>query len=482
MFGKSKARVVKSTQEQAVAAWIDYLNQVRVFEMLSALNRQDGNLQSALAELDKIKQFIANPEAILGSSFTKHGEIAEHMQVHISNARGLIKGLAAQYTFDGVGRTAPEDYLFNGQMVQSKFYNGTKRTLEAVRCHLEKYPYFVQKGGFYEIPKEQYAEINRVLELKETNISALSKSDFSLLQKMEEFQKVTGLNFKENVRPAVVDYPSAQLGASEATIQKEVEAIQKQDRKQRSEIFNDGKPTIKEGAKATAVGALFEGGVGFCMAVVQRRRTGKQFSDFTEEDWKEILNQTGTETLKGGVRGAAVYAMNNFTVTPANLASAYVTAAFGVAAQAESFRNGTVSKEDFVVNCEAVVLDASVSVIAATLGQAVIPIPVLGALLGNVVGELVYGLCQQYADENEQKLIRAYQKKAAEWKQQSDEQLEELKKQMHREMKHFSSLEEMAFGKSYNKAFSASGELARTLRVEEKEILKSGKEIGNYFG
>ena len=95
-------RTIKSTQEQAVASWITYLNQVRLNELVEKLNQQDINLEEALKELDEIKKFLGNPEHILGSPLTKHGEIAEHMQVNFANARRAIQGLSKNHTFDGV--------------------------------------------------------------------------------------------------------------------------------------------------------------------------------------------------------------------------------------------------------------------------------------------------------------------------------------------------------------------------------------------
>lgn len=49
-------RAVKSTQEQAVASWITYLNQIRLDELIAELDRQDINFEEALAELEKIKK------------------------------------------------------------------------------------------------------------------------------------------------------------------------------------------------------------------------------------------------------------------------------------------------------------------------------------------------------------------------------------------------------------------------------------------
>lgn len=47
------AQIVKSTQEQGFAAWVDYLNQLRLNELLAKLAAQGINLEQALAELQK---------------------------------------------------------------------------------------------------------------------------------------------------------------------------------------------------------------------------------------------------------------------------------------------------------------------------------------------------------------------------------------------------------------------------------------------
>ena len=53
------AQIVKSTQEQGVAAWVDYLNQLRLNELLAKLTSQNMTLEQALAELQKMKVNIA---------------------------------------------------------------------------------------------------------------------------------------------------------------------------------------------------------------------------------------------------------------------------------------------------------------------------------------------------------------------------------------------------------------------------------------
>lgn len=107
MDTNTKERTLKSTQEQAAAAGVHWLNEELQRKVDTMLAVQDANLENALAEMQELKKFVSDPEHILGTVQTKHGEVAEHMQVNISNARNYIHGLAAEYTFEGVGRTAP---------------------------------------------------------------------------------------------------------------------------------------------------------------------------------------------------------------------------------------------------------------------------------------------------------------------------------------------------------------------------------------
>lgn len=476
-------RTVRSTQEQAVASWITYLNQCRLDELIEKLNQQDRNLEDALRELGELKAFIADPEHILGSALSKHGEIAEHMQVNISNARSAIEGLAKEYTFDGVGRTAPEDYLKAGQQIQSKFYNGLKQTLfnhHGLADHMQMYPDFVLNGGSYDIPKDQYEEMLRILDTFKKQPSQLSTSDYMLAKKIDEFLNENGLELGKDIKPAVVDYKQVQMNVADDTVNAEEKSIKETDEKKRTEAYENSKPTLKEGAKAAGVSAAIEGGVAFCMSIAGKRKE-KKFSEFTAEDWKDIGLDTGKGTVKGGVRGGAIYVLSNFTATPANVASAYVTAAFGVAAQARALEKGEVSKEDFVINCETVCLDVTVSAIASLAGQVIIPIPVLGAVIGNVVGEFAYELCKKQGVAYSKDIIDNYNADMQALEQELALKYMQVIMEIKEQLRRFADLEALAFDEDVNKAFSGSINLAEELGVDNTKILRDMNDINNFF-
>lgn len=479
--------IIKSTQEQAVAAWIDHLNQLRLNELLKKLTSQDINLEQALAEIQKIRDFIGDPAHILGSATTKHGEIAENAQVYISNARRLIEGLSKEYSFEGVARTAPEDYLKNGQQIQSKFLNGIKATLNGngnangIRQHIEKYPWFVKDGGSYDIPKDQYDEITRVLQLRKNSPTLLTKGDRSLLKAIDSFEKETGLRISKDVRPAVVKYKDVQQGTIGQTVAKEERSIQTKDQQLRKEAYEASQPTLAEGLHATEVSAAIEGSISFVLAVTEKIKAGKSLSEFTAEDWKEVGINTGVGTIKGGIRGGSVYALTNFTPTPAPIASALVTAVFGMIGQAAQLEQGNIDAEEFIVGTQAVCLEAGVSAVSSLLGQVAIPIPVLGAIIGNATGMIAYSIAKDYLGEAEQVAISGYVTRMDKLNVQLEEQYQRLLAHLKVEFEQFKSLLGFAFDLDVNVAFLGSIALADKVGVPGENTLRTADDVTRYF-
>lgn len=479
-------RVAKSTQEQAVASWVTHLNQMRLDTLIDRLDRQDINLEEALSELAELKAFIGDPTHILGRESTKHGEIAEHMQVNISNARRAIQGLSKEYTFEGVGRTAPEDYLKNGQQIQSKFYNGLKQTLfnhHGLEEHLETYPEFVKNGGAYDIPKDQYEDLVNLLDKYHSNPHALERADgssYSFAKRIDEFIKKNNLEVGKDIKPAVSRYDEVQLGVVNDTVDREKTSVIEEDERRRWDAYKASEPTIREGVKTAGASAVIEGGVAFCISVSKKRKV-KRFSDFTSDDWKEIGADTGKGFIEGGIRGGVIYTLTNFTATPANIASAYVTAAFGVAQQLRLLDAGQISEEDFLINCETVCLDVSISAIASLAGQLVIPVPVLGAVIGNVAGEFIYELCKKEGSRKSQQIVIGYHQEMEQLNQQLDIQLLNVILEVQNSLKKFDDLEKLAFDVNINIAFNGSVKLAEEVGVSKEKILRTKSQIDDFF-
>ena len=187
------------------------------------------------------------------------------------------------------------------------------------------------------------------------------------------------------------------------------------------------------------------------------------------------------ELPRGGIRGAAVYGLSNFTATPAEIASALVMATFGILAQARRLQNGDIGAEEFVANSEVICLEVSVSALSSILGQIVIPVPVLGVIIGNTVGMFLYQIAKDHLSDKEQQLIQNYRQSISTLEKSLEEQYHKVLEEINAEFEKYSSAVEIAFDEDVNRAFEGSIELALDAGVSKDELLKNKQDIDNYF-
>ncbi|MDY2958370.1 hypothetical protein [Floccifex sp.] len=473
-------KIFKSSQDQAVAAWIEEVKNIRIANMKVLLDDQALNLRSSLEELSKLKEFIGDPDHILGSPLTKHGEIAEHVQVNFSNADRLLVGKSRNHSID-VGRTAMEDYLRNGKMVQSKFYNGEKGTFNAVVKHLEKYPDFIKQGGNYDIPKDQYDQLMDIYNRGETARYSLNRSEETLFKNMKNWEVEKHVKVNKVIHPSEVDYKDVQTGVVDKVVDKKERSIERKNEDIENNIRYEHRPTLKEGLQTTAVAATLEGGTTFCLKIYEKHKNGKKLSEFTSDDWKDVGIDTAKGTAKGTIRGSTVYAMTNFVGTHAPVANSLVTATFGVVSLARKFEKKEITGEEFAMSSEIVCLDVGMSALSSIIGQTLIPVPVLGAIVGNTVGMFMVEIAKNYLDADEQKLIKQYVSQMNELDKKYKKEYERVLRNIQKKEQKFDSLIELAFDEDVNKAFEASIELAYSEGVEKDSLLKNMDEIDSYF-
>ena len=158
-----------------------------------------------------------------------------------------------------------------------------------------------------------------------------------------------------------------------------------------------------------------------------------------------------------------------------------VTATFGVAAQANLLRQGKISGEEFIENSEVVCLDVTISAIASVIGQVAIPIPILGAVVGNAIGMFMYGIAKDSLSKREQQLISNFNYNLNSLNAKLDEQYKSLIELLKSEFAKFQSVVDLAFDLNVNIAFIASVELAQYVGCMDEKILKNKDEVDNYF-
>ena len=480
-----RKKLDKSNQEQAVAAWINYLNQDRLDSLFKALNAQDTNLEKAIGTIDATFNTIKNDIIIRNRGGFKgmHGFIAEIAECGIGNARQEILGKAPQYVW--INDNGPADLARDGILIQQKFVNfGNHLSLQAIKQHFDAYPQFLSQGGKYQIPEDHYNKICYLLSIPKESANKMptSSGGFSLKQWQEVQDFFNSGDIKlSDIEPSKLNYSEVQIGRIEQTLNNEIASLKDADKGIRQKAYERSQPTIKEGATVAAASAVIEGGFTFCTAIVRRIKACKHIKDFSKEDWADILKESGISSIKGGIRGASIYALTNYTATPAAVANALVTASFGVAQQTYLLNTGAISYDDYILNSEVLCLDVSVSALSTFVGQAIIPVPVLGAVIGNTVGMFIYQTAKENLKKKERMILERYLQELDELDNNLDLRYRTIARELDDAVKMFCTLLEEAFAVDYGQALDGSVKLALCMGVSEKVLLKNPAEVDEYF-
>ncbi|MEN4448124.1 hypothetical protein [Mycobacterium sp. SM3041] len=479
------AKTTRSNQEQAVAAWVNYLNQLRLDTLLGALRRQDQNLHDALASMAEATRTI-DLEVIAadrGGVKGMHGFIAEIAEVGVGNARSQVIGGGSVYQW--VNDNGPVDLMRSGVAIQQKFVAaGGRFSLGAIEEHLQKYPDFVVNGGKYQVPNDHFEMIQTLWAMPPDQANRLTPADGG--PSLRDWKRVRAFFDErsigiESLEPSQLKYSEVQRGTIGATMTAEEDSLRATDQRLRDSAYQESRPTSAQAANATLVAAAVEGGTALVQAVVEKRRSGKALKNFTSEDWISIAGTTGGGVVKGGVRGFSVYSLTNFTATSAAASSSIVTTAFGVAEQANRLRRGEIDELEFIENAELLSLEAAVSALSSFVGQALIPIPVLGAVIGNTVGTVMYKAVSSSLSEREAALIERYLEEQRTLDEQLAAEYQDLIGKLAASMSDYLGVLERAFSPDVDIALAGSVQLALYVGVASEDVLDSEEKVTAYF-
>ena len=469
---------------QVAATWAAIDAADRANRLAEVLTNQERNLLDAWREMQNVRNFVGSPENILGSSTTKHGEIAEQVHVGVRRAIDVLYGRTPSATFDGVGRLDPVDYREAGVDIQSKYYNGLRNTLDGVSEHASKYPNFASGDGRYHIPRDQYQQIE---ELRQTDqIDGLSeKSANAIRSKFDEIQQATGRSSDELIQPGEGTYAEVQQGRVHDTLDDRENRLVQENDKLKQEARAEHDPSLAGLGNAAAIGAAVGGGVRFGQAIWVKCRDGKNpfKGEFSTQDWKDVGVATAKGAGGGAVAGSALYVLTNATDLTAPFAGALVSGLIGVGDLLRQYHSGKIDGDQFVELSHIVAADAAIVGLAATAGQVLIPIPMLGVFVGSLAGKFVASAIKDGLGEAEAELIarlEAYEKRA----------LEQLDEKCRAEIKkldaYFGSLERLArnaFDEKRNTKLrlEASIQIAEAVGVPNSDILRTTNDLDTFI-
>lgn len=456
-------------QDQATGIVVQAINEAWVHAEIIKLAVQEAAFESAVEQIDKVREFLSRPQNILGSDLTKHGEIAEQIEVGIRNARQALAQETMTATFDGVPRTGPVDYLINDIGVQSKFINGTSANLRHVLDHLNKYPNFTADGSYYIIPKDTYEDIQILL--NGGHIEGLKASTEDTVKALvKQIEEQTGKPFSEAVQSSIVDYPDVQVFKAPKTLDNEQQDLSTKNEERKDQIIDDHKPSLQRAVQAALVGGAVGGTLSLATGLYTKYKMGKNIfkGDFTATDWEEVGFDTAKGALGGAVAGGAIYLMTNYAAMAAPLASVVMSAAKGMASLADDHRKGDITFDEFVDLGLIVCAESAIVGVSTAVGQAMIPIPILGAVIGSMAGKIV----AEFASGQNDKAAQRLRDDMEAFKAKLDGKLKEVLAAITVEFDRLSKLTDAAFDFHLNtNLIDRSVELAAAYGVKEDKII-----------
>jgi hypothetical protein len=445
-----------------------------------ALEGQDSSFAKAIEQIAKVRDFIGNPEHILGNNKTKHGEIAEQVEVGIRNARDFLHRHSPSATFEGVGRTAPEDYLIEGIKVQSKFINGINKNLDRVLEHMDKYEIFSKDGSYYHIPKDYYETIQKIV--GGGSVEGISNRTLqNIEQKVREIEEISGKSFDEIVKPGVSKYSEVQQGKVHESLDKHEQELGNENKHIKENIRTEAQPNLGEMAQVAVKGAAIGAGVRLGFKLYEKYKQGKNLfkGDYAVEDWKEIGIDTAKGAVTGGISAAAIYALTNYADLSAPLAGSFVSAGQAIASLIKSLNSGEISFDEFVEMSLLTCTESAMVALASAVGQTIIPVPILGAALGTIAGRIVIDFSKKYFGKETERLKRRMEEYYNQCLNKNDQAYHAALSKIIAEYEKLGDLTKAAFDveKNTELRLQSSIDLARVYGVTEFNILHNTDEL-----
>lgn len=472
--------------DQISGAFVTQINTARDIAMNTALDKQDYVFKYALEQLYKVRDFVSKPNNILGSMQTKHGEVAEQLEVGIRNAQQVLNQNVSNNntfsaTFDGVGRLAPEDYLIDGVQVQSKFINGINNNLTHVLDHMKKYTEFSrgENNSYYHIPKDTYEIITRINNGED--VPELSKRTINAIKdKVLTIELESGKPFSEVVQPGMSTYAEPQLGNVEQTLNNHEGRLDAENKEIKDNIISDHRPSLAEAGQAALIGGAVGASLSLTTALYVKYKQGKTpFSgNFNADDWKEVGIDTSKGAAIGAISSAAIYGLTNYAEIGAPFAGAIVSAFKGVSALVAEYNQGKISFEEFYQMGLVICSESAIVGTCTAIGQTMIPVPILGAVIGSIAGKI---LCES-AKYLSSKIQARMDKELVEFKKKIDESSIKLLDEIDRKFDHLGKLTVAAFDFSNNeKLVLSSIALAQEYGVANDEIIHNHDELDAFM-
>ena len=253
----------------------------------------------------------------------------------------------------------------------------------------------------------------------------------------------------------------------------------------RAEARLAGEATLGDVAGAAAKGAVVGAGVRLTATLYRKYREGKNplRGEFTAQDWRDMGVEGAKGGAQGGIAAGAIFGLTQYTDLAAPFAGAIVSSAMAFGEIAGSYRRGEIGFDEMVELGELACAEAALVGAASALGQAIIPIPVLGALIGAVAGRLMVSHGRRWLDANDKRLAAALETRFAAVVAALDRELQATVTRLLAEFDRLGDLTEAAFdvGRNTTLRLAASLRLAEAHGVADDRLIRSFDDMDRFM-
>ena len=478
---------------QGIGAYVNCLNNLRIQDLQIAMKIIEDEACKAILNKDNVSKILNhtrdNIEDVIlkkrGGENGGHGFIAEFAEAGIVNARRAIEGLNPIVKV--LNDNGPADLLIGRNTIQMKFYNNLRDELD------QSFLYSAKMKMMF--PKDHVLVFEKIMagaKEVEFNGKRLSiKQITDIRQTINDITKSKGLtSYKSWMKSSVLNYNDAQknsihslLGSEEKNIRKTVRLKQQELNGKRLVAQKHALPNLKEASKVARNAAFLQGGLALLSSVYGKYKEGKSIFEFEESDWLDCGLDTAEGVVKGAISGYSIYGLTNVFGISAPNASALVMATYGMIDVVLRFRSSEITQDELMNLLTLNVIDASFATIGACIGQATIPIPVLGSIVGSIASSIIWEIGKGILNDSEQKIIQDYKENLNNYIKILDKHYLTIYNEIIEKYKKLGEIQEYSFDLSINTKlrFEYSIEMAEKLEIEDKKILHDLTEIDSYF-
>lgn len=478
---------------QGIGAYVNCLNNLRIQDLQIAMKMIEDEARHVILNKDNASKILNyardNIEDVIlknrGGEYGGHGFIAEFAEAGIVNARRAFEGLNPIVKV--LNDNGPADLLIGRNTIQMKFYNNLRDELA------QSFHYSAKMKMMF--PKDHvlvYEKIMAGAKEVEFNGKQLSiKQITDIRQMINDITESKGLtSYKSWMKSSVLNYDDAQRNSINKVLDLEKIKIDKKVKVKRRELAKkkilakkNSLPNLREANKIAKNTFLLQGGLALMSAVYGKYKEGKTIFEFEQSDWLDCGLETVEGAVKGCISGYAIYGLTNVFKMSAPNASAFVTASYGMVDIITKLRTNEITEDEFINFITINTLDTTLATIGSCVGQTLIPVPVLGAVVGSIATSIIWEIGKGILSDREQELIQNYRENLDNHIKNLDDKYKIIFNDIMDKYHKLGRLQDYSFDLSINTRlrFEYSIELAEYIGVSDDEILHDLSEIDSYF-